>query len=147
MRVLHSQWRDSRIVSYPLENLTPADPHADCRYLTRDLPRIQQSGLWYPLLLYQADPTWWYSTKQGQAPTLLPWQPVINSDGCIWAVKMGSNRYQCAVFLGYDAIDCIMCSDANQAVKLGRWYAQCDPLNNPNALPYQDLFDYEHLLT
>lgn len=146
MFTLHSHWRDSRIVSYPLHCLTPADPHADRRYLMRDLPRIVESGLWYPLLIYRADPNWWHRTGQGKAASLLPWDPVINSDGFIWAVKMGSNRYQCALELGYDAIDGIMCENSSQAVKLGRWYAQCDPLNNSQALPYMDLFDYEHLL-
>jgi len=123
------------------------DVHADGRYLTRDLPRIQQLGLWYPLLIYKADPVWWreiYQPRQGK--TVLPATPTVNDDGCIWAVKMGSNRYQCALALEYDAVDAIMCEDANQAVRLGRWYAQCDPLNNPNALPYMGLFDYTHLL-
>jgi len=59
---------------------------------------------------------------------------------------MGSNRYQSAVHLGYDAIDIILCNDANECVKLGKWFAQCNPLNNINSLPYMELYDYEHLI-
>jgi hypothetical protein len=40
----------------------------------------------------------------------------------------------------------IICKDANECVKIGKWFAQCDPLNNKNSLPYLGLYDYEHLL-
>lgn len=143
---LSAIWQDSRIQAYPLDQLTPMDLHSDDRYLTRDLPRIQSQGLWYPLLIYQVDPTWWYGAYTRHRSTSCKHADPIINDGWIWAVKMGSNRYQSARDLGYTSIDCIMCEDANEAVKLGKWYAQCDPLNNPNFLPYMGLFDYEHLL-
>lgn len=147
MNILYSKWRDSRITVVELNNLTPMDLHLDDRYLTRDLLSIQTDGLWYPLLVYQVDPTWWHSkwTKHRSADCRYV-DPVINADGTIWAVKMGSNRYQCAVALNYSAVEVIICNDANECVKMGKWFAQCDPLNNKYSLPYMDLFDYEHLL-
>ena len=147
MKTLHSIWRDHRIQSAELTKLTPMDLHLDDRYLHRDLPRIQQHGLWYPLLVYRADPVWWNTVwvKHRSAQCRYT-TPVINSDNTIWAVKMGSNRYQTAVHLGYDAVDVITCKDADECVKIGKWFAQCDPLNNPSSLPYLGLYDYEHLL-
>lgn len=147
MKILHSRWRDERIVSLELKFLTPMDLHLDNRYLTRDLPKIQMQGLWYPILVYRADPQWWnnvfvkHRSKQCRYNT-----PIVNNDGTVWAIKMGSNRYQCAKHLKYDAIDSIICNSANECVKIGKWFAQCDPLNNTNSLPYMGLFDYEHLL-
>lgn len=147
MNILHSKWKDPRIQSIPLTLLTPMDIHSDNRYLTRDLPRIKSQGLWYPLLVYKVNPNWWNNIFVKHRPAKCLWQdPVVNSDGYIWAVKMGSNRYQCARDLNYDAVDVIICNDANECVKIGKWFAQCDPLNNTNSLPYMDLFDYEHLL-
>ena len=147
MSTLHSIWRDNRIVVVELSRLTPMDLHLDNRYLARDLPRIQQQGLWYPLLVYRADTLWWNTVwiKHRSAQCRYV-DPTINDDGTIWAVKMGSNRYQSAVHLGYNAIDVIICSDANECVKIGKWFAQCDPLNNKQSLPYLGLYDYEHLL-
>lgn len=55
---------------------------------------------------------------------------------------MGSNRYQCARDLGYDAVDVIICENSDECVKLGKWYAQCDPLNNIDAVEYLGVFDY-----
>jgi hypothetical protein len=147
MKTLHSKWQDDRIVIIELDKLTPMDLHLDDRYLTRDLPIIQQQGLWYPLLVYRVDPVWWNNiwTKHRSAQCRYI-DPVINRDGTIWAVKMGSNRYQTAMYLGYDSIDVIVCKDADECVKIGKWFAQCNPLNNTNGLPYMDLYDYEHLL-
>ena len=147
MNTLHSIWKDSRIISAELDKLTPMDLHHDNRYLTRDLQRIQTDGLWYPLLVYRADPLWWNSTWSKHRSAYCRYvDPVINDDGSVWAVKMGSNRYQCALALEYTAVDVIICKDANECVKIGKWFAQCDPLNNTHSLPYMDLFDYEHLL-
>ena len=147
MKTLHSKWQDSRITTVELAQLTPMDLHLDDRYLTRDLPRIQQDGLWYPLLVYHADFIWWNTVwKKHRSAQCRYVDPVVNNDGTVWAVKMGSNRYQTAVHLGYDAVDVIVCKDADECVKIGKWFAQCDPLNNKNSLPYMDLYDYEHLL-
>ena len=147
MKTLHSRWQDPRIITVELNQLTPMDLHLDDRYLARDLPRIQQNGLWYPLLVYRADPAWWNNIwiKHRSAQCRYV-DPVIASDGTIWAVKMGSNRYQTAVHLGYDAVDVIVCNNVDECVKIGKWFAQCDPLNNKDSLPYMGLYDYEHLL-
>lgn len=147
MKTLYCKWKDTRISIISLEQLTPMDLHNDDRYLTRDLPSIQKHGLWYPILVYRADPRWWNEKwvrhRSAQCRYV---DPCINDDGFIWAIKMGSNRYQSALYLGYDAMSVIMCNDANECVKIGKWFAQCDPLNNTNSLPYMGLYDYEHLL-
>lgn len=123
------------------------DLHRDNRYLIRDLPRIKNVGLWYPLLVYRTTTDWWNNKfAKHRSVDCFYLDPVVNSDGCIWAIKMGSNRYQSARDLGYSAIDVIFCDDADECVKLGKWFAQCDPLNNINSLPYLGLYDYEHLL-
>lgn len=147
MKTLHCKWKDSRITTVDLNRLTPMDLHLDNRYLTRDLPNIKRNGLWYPLLVYRADPIWWNNTwvKHRSAQCRYV-DPIVNSDGTIWAVKMGSNRYQTAVHLGYNAVDVIVCDNADECVKIGKWFAQCNPLNNNSTLPYMGLYDYEHLL-
>lgn len=140
---LPATWEDPRKEPYLLNKLTPMDIHADDRYLTRDLPRIKEHGLWYPILVYRIDPNWWHGPYSKWRPKhLFHPDPVVNEDGYIWGVKMGSNRYQCATHMNYDSIDAIMCEDADECVKIGRWFAQCDPLHNPNAPPYMGLFDY-----
>lgn len=147
MKTLHSIWRDTRIIAAQLSVLTPMDLHNDNRYLTRDLPAIRKHGLWYPLLVYTTTLDWWNNKfSKHRSAQCFYIDPMVNSDGYIWAVKMGSNRYQSARDLGYTAIDIIMCDNADECVKLGKWFAQCDPLNNINSLPYLGLFDYEHLL-
>lgn len=147
MKTLHCKWSDDRIISVELNKLTPMDLHRDNRYLTRDLPRIKKDGLWYPLLVYRADPDWWNNTWVNHRSVQCTYiDPRIANDGFIWAIKMGSNRYQTAMHLGYNAIDIILCDDANECVKLGKWFAQCNPLNNINSLPYMGLYDYEHLI-
>jgi len=144
MKTLHSQWKNQKVQSVELSKLTPMDIHRDDRYLTRDLPRIQQQGLWYPLLVYYIDPNWWNNVFVKHRSAQCRWDEPTVVDDKIWAVKMGSNRYQCAKHLGYDAVDVIICEDANCCVKLGKWFAQCDPLNT--SMPYKGLFDYGHLL-
>jgi len=146
MKTLNSKWKDSRIIAVSLDKLTPMDLHLDDRYLTRDLPRISTDGLWYPLLVYYADPNWWNNTWSKHRSVSCRYVDPKIEDGKILAVKMGSNRYQCAVHLGYDFIDVLVCKDANECVKIGKWFAQCDPLNNKSSLPYMGLYDYEHLL-
>ena len=148
MKTLHCKWKDNRTISVKLNKLTPMDLHLDNRYLTRDLPRIKNDGLWYPLLVYCADPNWWNKIWVKHRSVQCRYvAPCITEDGSIWAIKMGSNRYQSAVQLGYDVIDIILCKDANECVKLGKWFAQCDPLNNTSSLPYMGLYDYGHLLS
>jgi hypothetical protein len=142
---LQSQWRDPRINSYNLSKLTPMDLHKDERWRTRDLPRIQQHGLWYPLALYKICPYWWHNTYSRWRPAdCCHVSPIINEDGMIWAVKMGSNRYQCAVHLGYETIDAIMFDNSDDCVKLTVWFRECDPLNNKNAPAYTGAYGYDN---
>ncbi len=130
-----------------LSVLTPMGLHTDNRYLDRDLPSILSHGLWYPLLVYCVDLHWWNNIYSKHRPKNCDYlDPIVFDDNRFWAIKVGTNRYQCAVHLGYDAVDAIICEDANECVKLGKWFAQCDPLNNIHSIPYMGLFDYEHLL-
>lgn len=142
---LQSQWQDPRIKPYTLSKLTPMDLHKDERWRTRDLPRIQEHGLWYPLALYKVSPYWWHNTYSRWRPADC-WHvpPIINEDGMIWAVKMGSNRYQCAVHLGYETIDAIMFDNSDDCVKLTVWFRECDPLNNKNAPAYTGAYGYDN---
>jgi hypothetical protein len=140
---LQSQWRDPRIQPYTLSKLTPMDLHTDQRWKTRDLPRIEQDGLWYPIMLYKISPYWWHNMYCRWKPKEYEHtRPIINEDGMIWAVKMGSNRYQCAVYLGYNTIDAIMFNNSDDCVKLAVWHRECDPLNNKNASPYTGAYGY-----
>lgn len=140
---LSSKYRDPRIEAYKLDQLSPMCLHDDGRYLTRDVPRIEHDGLWYPILLYKVTPQWW-AEKFAPWPyggcNLLP--PVINEDGMVWAVKMGSNRWEAAVHLGYDSIDAIMFGHSDDCVKLGVWFRDCDPLHNSDCPPYTGAWEY-----
>jgi hypothetical protein len=141
---LSSKWRDPRIKPYKLSLLTPMDLHNDDRWITRDLPSIQANGLYYPILLYKETLEWWNTKYKGWYSGLKRHAtPIINDDELIHLVKMGSNRYQCAVHLGYDSIDAIMFNTQEDCIKLGAWFRDCDPLNNKNALPYSGLYGYK----
>lgn len=141
---LSSQWRDPRIDIFPLDKLTPMCLHDDGRYLTRDVPRIASQGLWYPILLYKVSSSWWsehFAPYPNGGCNLLP--PVIDEDGMIWAVKMGSNRWEAARHLGYDTIDAIMFDHSDDCVKLGVWHRECDPLHNTDCHPYTGAWSYK----
>jgi len=138
---LTSQWKDSRIQQIPLVNLTPMDLHADNRFLTRDLPSIRDNGMWYPVLAYWVTEEWWRGPYENWRPKMNPVAMPTIIDGMILALKIGNNRYQCANHLGYTSIDGMIMSDANECVKLGRWFDQCDPLHTDTTeLPVK--FDY-----
>ena len=126
------------------------DGHDDERWKWRDLPRIKEQGLWYPLLLYKVSPEWWNTKFMSWRPKIkTPYQsPVVNEDEMIWAIKIGSNRYLCALHLGYTHIDGIMFENqagkaADACVKLGVWLRECDPLNNSEAEQYQGKYSYK----
>lgn len=140
---LISQYRDPRIKQYELKKLTPMDLHSDNRWQIRDLPSVITNGLWYPIALYKVTPEWWNGPFTKWRPKVNNYiDPVVNEDGLIWAVKMGSNRYQCAVHLGYDTIDAIMFDHPDDCVKLTVWFRECDPLNNKNAPAYTGAYGY-----
>ena len=143
---LQSIYRDPRIRPVKLANLTPMDMHADDRWKTRDLPSIQANGLWYPIIIFRVIPTWWVKSYMRWRPKSNKYiDPIINEDGMIWAVKMGSNRYQCAIHLGYEIIDAIIFDDQKDCLRLGAWFRDCDPLNNKNASPYTGAFGYKNV--
>ena len=140
---LESKYRDPRIEAFELSKLTPMDLHNDARWQTRDLPSILSNGLYYPLMLYKVDPAWWHGPFTRWRPKDQEYvDPIVNEDGMIWAIKMGSNRYQCAAYLGYTSIDAIMFNNSNDCVKLAVWFRECDPLNNSNAPTYTGAFGY-----
>jgi hypothetical protein len=144
---LQAKYRDPRIQSYELAKLTPMDLHSDERWKTRDLPSIQLNGLWYPIMLYKVPLDWWNGAFTKWRPKTNRYiDPIVNEDNMIWAIKMGSNRYQCAVHLGYDKIDAIMFNNVNDCVKLAVWFRECDPLNNNNAPPYTGAYGYKDVI-
>lgn len=143
MSTLKSIWRDPRIERFALDNLTPMDTHGDLRWKTRDLPNISLNGLWYPVLIYKVTPDWWSQKYLKWRPkSYYDIKPIVNHDGMIWAIKMGSNRYFCAKHLCYRFIDGIMFDHSDDCVKLGVWFRECDPLNNQEHKPYQGIFSY-----
>ena len=123
------------------------DLHSDDRYLTRDLPRIKEQGLWYPILVYPVKPNWWSENYENWRNKDNPhiFEPVVIGN-LIFAIKIGNNRYQCAKHLGYDSMDAIFLTTAIECVKLAKWFVQCEPLNNVDAVPYMDLLDYTDVL-
>lgn len=144
---LQSQWRDPRIQPYALSKLTPMDLHRDQRWKTRDLPRIEEYGLWYPIMLYKITLDWWNGPFTKWRPKDCDYvDPVVNEDNMIWAIKMGSNRYQCAKYLGYNSIDAIMFDTSDDCVKLAVWYRECDPLNNKQCTAYTGAFEYKNVI-
>ena len=131
--------------SFELSKLTPMDLHSDERWKTRDLTSIRDNGMYYPIMLYKVTLDWWNNTFAGWRPKMQEYvDPRVNDDSMIWAIKMGSNRYQCAVYLGYDSIDSIMFDNPNDCVKLAVWFRECDPLNNKDAPPYTGAFGYDN---
>lgn len=144
MKHLSSIWRDPRISPYNLKQLTPMDLHRDNRWKTRDLPSIQRDGLWYPIMLYKISPSWWYDvflTHRADSVSYVE-HPHINNDGMIWGVKAGSNRWQCAEYLGYDTIDAMMFEHSDDCAKMVIWHRECNPLNNPDCPPYTGAWGY-----
>lgn len=141
VNAMHSTWRDPRIQPYELAKLTPMSLHSDERWKTRDLPRIEKDGLWYPIALYKVTLDWWNTKFVKWRPLSCRYvDPIVNEDGFIWAIKVGSNRYQCAEYLGYSAIDAIMFSHSDDCAKFAIWIQETDPLNT--AAPYQGLWSY-----
>jgi len=142
---LQSLWRDERITILDLDCLTPSTVHGDLRHRTKVMPTLKSQGLHYPLLCTKFTPNEYQirvvqGTNKQSASRLLPAR--INSDGLIWVVKMGCNRYQAALELGYTQIDCIFFDNTDDCVKMARWFEQCNPLFNTSCEPYQGKFNY-----
>ncbi len=55
--------------------------------------------------------------------------PIVNDDGMIWGVYMGTNRLTCVKFMSYTSVDCIECAGQAQLIELGIYLRDKDPLN------------------
>ena len=145
---LKSIWRDPKIIAVDLDKLSPVTIHENYRHRTKTTPSMQQYGLFYPLACVKFTSMEWvrrvvYGTNKEHAARL--YLPVVNEDKFIWAVKVGCNRWHSAKELGYTSIDCIFFQHTDDAVKMSRWYDQCDPLHTQGTdkfRPYAGLYDY-----
>ena len=121
------------IHSVDLESLSPMTWKDDQRWYWRDMPRIIDSGLWYPLLYYKVTPTWWSGGFEEQKGAYPSWEkinpPAVCEDGMIWALKMGTNRLQALKFMGYTSVDAICFKNSDELIKVGLMLREEDPLN------------------
>ena len=134
MKHFSSQWQDHPgIHSVDVDKLSPMGWHDDNRWYWRDLPRIVEHGLWYPILYYKCTPEWWNDSffKRKGAQPMWPHinPPIVNEDGMIWGVYMGTNRLTCVKFMSYTSVDCIECKGQAQLIELGTYLRDKDPLN------------------
>lgn len=134
MKHCTSIWKDNRIQPVDLNKLSPMSWHADNRWYWRDLPRIIDDGLWYPVLYFKITQEWWNTSwykRKGEMPM---WKninpPVVNDDELIWGVYMGTNRLKCLNFMGYTSVDAIECKGQAQLIELGIFLRDKDPLHN-----------------
>ena len=132
MKSQYQDYPDIHVVE--LEKLSPMSWHNDQRWFWRDLTQIQDDGLWYPLLYYKVTPMWWNNKFASWKSAYPSWDkinpPVINEDGNIWALKMGTNRLTALKFLGYNTCDTICFKTANDLIKVGVYFREEDPLHN-----------------
>ena len=145
MKNLSSLWQSDDVCSVRLDQLTLCDCHYDDRYLWKILPLIRDEGMRYPLVCWVADLDFYNnkflkSTPQEMRERLPP--PNVIGEKYVVLIKGGNNRYQAAKDLGYDTIDCVIFNTQEDAIRYTRWFAQCDPLENPH-LEYKGLFDYK----
>lgn len=145
--ILNSIWRWPEPKPVALEKLTPSVVHENHRHRHKTTPSIVQQGLWYPACCIRVSLEYWEKYIMGNytdiyRKNLLPAR-VNPEDNQVWVIKVGCNRYFSALELGYTSIDCVFFADSNQAVKMARWYQQCDPVNNPGCEPYSGKFDYD----
>jgi len=134
MKNCASIWQDHPgIHAVELSKLSPMGWHPDNRWYWRDLPKIMDHGLWYPLLYYKCTPAWWNKSYFSRKGATQMWEhinpPVVNNDGMIWGIYMGTNRLKCVKFMGYDSVDCIECSDQSALIDLGNYLKNKDPLH------------------
>ena len=121
------------IHSVPVSNFSPMTWKDDNRWAWRDLPKIIDNGLWYPLLYYKVTPEWWNTKFASWKMYKDMWDkinpPIVCDDGMIWALKMGTNRLQAIKFMGYTSVDAICFEDSNELIKVGQWLRDEDPYN------------------
>ena len=115
----HFQSKDVHPVD--INKLQPMVYHMDHRWKTRDLPSVKKYGLWLPLLYYKVTPEWWNTNYKSNKGAYDYWEiinpPVVNEDGMIWAVKIGSNRLHVLKHLLYTSVDAICFLDSDSLVQ------------------------------
>jgi len=134
-----SLYRDSRIQEVPLEKLSSLFLHPNERFKWKVLPTMRDQGMYYPLAVCKITEDlfakqFWGSPKQ---------DPTVNEDGLVWAIKMGSNRYDAAMHLGYTSIDVIVHPNLNDCVTWDRYFQYINPLFNKDPEPYRGKFSYD----
>ena len=134
MKHASSIWQEHPgIHTVELSKLSPMSHHLDNRWYWRDLPKVIDEGMWYPILYYKVTPEWWNGGFKSWFGANKAWPhinpPVINEDGMIWALKTGSNRLRCLKFMGYTSADAILFDDVNELIKLGVSLREEDPLH------------------
>ncbi len=134
MKYANSIWQDHPgIHAVELSKLSPMSARKDNRWYWRDLPKIMDDGMWYPLLYYKVTPEWWNTKFKSWFGNSESWPginpPIVNNDGMIWALKTGSNRHKCLKFMGYTRADAILFDDVNSLLKLGEQLREKDPLH------------------
>lgn len=122
------------IHSVDLKKLSPMTWKSDNRWYWRDMPTIIDNGLWYPLLYYKVTPEWWHGGFAGVKQYTAMWEhiksPVVNEDGLIWALKMGTNRLQALKFMGFTSVDAVCFANANDLINAGVHFRDEDPLHH-----------------
>jgi hypothetical protein len=144
--ILHSAWRWPEPEPVQLDQLTPSVVHENSRHRHKTTPSIQTESLWYPICCVKITLEYWEQYILGNytdyyKKNLLPAR--VNSDNLVWMIKVGCNRYFSALELGYTEIDSVFFTDPSDAVRMARWYQQCDPVHNPHCEPYSGKFDYD----
>ena len=134
MKHASSIWQEHPgIHTVELSKLSPMSHHLDNRWYWRDLPKVIDEGMWYPILYYKVTPEWWNGGFKSWFGANKAWPhinpPVINEDGMIWALKMGTNRLQALKFMGYDSVDSVCFSNSDQLVAAGIQFRDEDPLH------------------
>ena len=145
MKHLPSVWQNEHVHPVKMDQLTLCDNHLDDRYLWKLLPILRDEDMKYPLVCWittldfynnkflKSTPAW----MRERLPT-----PNVIGDKWVVMIKGGNNRYLAARDLGYDTIDCLIFDNQEDAIRYTKWFAQCDPLENPH-LEYKGLFDYK----
>ena len=134
MKHCTAKYRDlQNIHSVPVNSLSPMTWKDDNRWAWRDLPKIIDNGLWYPLLYYKVTPEWWNTKFASWKMYKDMWEkinpPTVCEDGMIWALKMGTNRLQALKFMGYSSVDAVCFKDSNELIKVGQYLRDQDPYN------------------
>lgn len=129
-----SLWQDvTGIHSVELNKLSPMNYHFDNRWYWRDLPRIIDDGLWYPLLYFKLTLDFWNNNFRSRKGGTRVWDkinpPTVNEDNMIWGVYQGTNRLKCLSFMGYDSVDCLVFKGQKELIEYALYIRDKDPLH------------------